>query len=422
MEGIIDGPTDPAFDIADMCAAEDDDEMVDETMTSARLGNILEFRDLSAWRISIPNVATQSDANDKKFFSFVIEVQRIDIPSTRENAEDLQWKVYRKYSEFYTLETRLTEFHGEFEDLHLPPKANLFTGKGLDVLQSKKGPFEDYLRGLLKKPFLRESDILFTFLTSLEEFTMASSTFGVGKIINNLNPIKLTSKERGQSLQLFIDKFVASTLSPASKPRYDSVIGDDVELDDYSSRSIEPHAIFGNNFDLTHLPRKGPVFATVEKSKLRQDRGTFDVIFYLVVYLFKAPARYIHLLHGLGILLKKSFDHLVDYGIRYKLASVLGCRRIAYLIKLLETSLFDSATTSSSGLDKLQRRDEALEKFQNYLRPFVQPICGRNHYEEGTQFVFEALQDPILNKQLSYILVDVILEELFPELGKKTFK
>ena len=58
-------------------------------------------------------------------------VQRIDITSTKENAEDLQWTVLRKYSEFYTLETRLTEFHGEFEDLHLPPKASLFTGNYL---------------------------------------------------------------------------------------------------------------------------------------------------------------------------------------------------------------------------------------------------------------------------------------------------
>ena len=63
-------------------------------------------------------------------------VQRIDITSTKENAEDLQWTVLRKYSEFYTLETRLTEFHGEFEDLHLPPKASLFTGKLLKQIVS----------------------------------------------------------------------------------------------------------------------------------------------------------------------------------------------------------------------------------------------------------------------------------------------
>ena len=95
----------------------------------------------------------------------------------------------------------------------------LFTGKGLDVLQAKIKPFEEYLAGLLKKPFLKESDILFTFLTSNDEFTMASSTLGVGKIINKVNPMKLTTKERGQNLQPFIDNFVDSTLSSPSKPR-----------------------------------------------------------------------------------------------------------------------------------------------------------------------------------------------------------
>ena len=103
----------------------------------------MEFRDLSAWRVHISKVAPHSDViGGKKSFVFVIEVQRIDITSTKENAEDLQWTVMRKYSEFYTLETRLTEFHGEFEDLHLPPKASLFTGTVF------KGFFnQGYIRG-----------------------------------------------------------------------------------------------------------------------------------------------------------------------------------------------------------------------------------------------------------------------------------
>ena len=165
-------------------------------------------------------MADPQNNGKKVFFTFTIEVQRIDITSRQENAEDLQWTVQRKYSEFYTLESKLTEFHGTFEDLHLPAKASLFTGKGLDVMHANRLPFQDYLTGLLKKPFLRESDILFTFLTSPEEFTLASSTFGVGRIINKVNPMKLTiAKERGQNLQPFIDSFVASTLSPAPKPR-----------------------------------------------------------------------------------------------------------------------------------------------------------------------------------------------------------
>ena len=134
-----------------------------------------------------------------------------------DNAEDLHWTVQRRYSEFYALESKLTEFHGEFDDVKLPPKGKIFFGKGLDVMQSKKKPFEEYLVGLLQKPALKGSDLLFTFLTSPEEFTVAASNLGLGKMIKNV-PIKLT-KEKGQSLQPFIDSFVASTLSQSSKPR-----------------------------------------------------------------------------------------------------------------------------------------------------------------------------------------------------------
>ena len=77
--------------------------------------------------------------------------------------------------------------------------------------------FEDYLVGLLQKPSLKESDILFTFLTSKEEFTLAATNLGLGKMIKNV-PIKLT-KERGQSLQTFIDSFLAQTQQPPPKPR-----------------------------------------------------------------------------------------------------------------------------------------------------------------------------------------------------------
>lgn len=42
----------------------------------------------------------------------------------------------------------------------------MFGGKGLDVLQSKIEPFQDFLVKLLQKPNLKKSDLLFTFLTT----------------------------------------------------------------------------------------------------------------------------------------------------------------------------------------------------------------------------------------------------------------
>ena len=66
------------------------------------------------------------------------------------------------------------------------------------------------------------------------------------------------------------------------------MIGGNVDHDDYTNHEVEFHSIFGNNFGLKSLPKHGPAFTSVEKNKIRQDKGTFDVIFYLVATLFKA--------------------------------------------------------------------------------------------------------------------------------------
>lgn len=181
------------------------------------------------------------------------------------------------------------------------------------------------------------------------------------------------------------------------------MIGAHAEHDEYSARVIEPHKLFINNFDLHVQPKHGPVFATVEKFKTRQDKGVFDVILYLAANLFHVSSVCLHFLHGFGILIRNSFDYLVEYGIRSKLASVLCCNRVAYLIQLTQNALFDEAVAGGSDhhSDKARKKEQALENFQNYLRPFLQVFTGKTNYEDGTQFVFDALQDPFLNKQVS---------------------
>ena len=46
------------------------------------------------------------------------------------------------------------------ETIIISSRAKLFGGKGLDVLQSKLEPFEDFLVRLLQKPNLKKSDLL----------------------------------------------------------------------------------------------------------------------------------------------------------------------------------------------------------------------------------------------------------------------
>ena len=335
-----------------------------------------------------------------------------------ENAEDLHWKVQRQYSEFYALESKLTEFHGEFEDVRLPPKSKIFFNRGLDVMQSKIKLFEDYLIGLLQKPALKGSDLLFTFLTSPEEFTVAASYLGMGKMIKNV-PMKLT-KEKGQSLQPFIDNFVASTLSQSSKPRYDKDMMNTADKDSTSERIIAKHKIYEDNFSVNEELKIGAAYKYFSHKKSVQEiTSTYDTLVYLAANLFRVPIFTLQLMLGVGIIIKNTFDHIVEYGIASKLSQVLCCRRLAYLCRLTEEALFDSGQPRTME-DKRRRKTNAFRNFRTFIKPFTHYLTGEEKFLAGTKFIFEALQDPIINKQLAMQLFDQIIFDLFPELHEKT--
>lgn len=55
-----------------------------------------------------------------------------------------------------------------------------------------------------------------------------------------------------------------------------------------------------------------------------------------------------------------------------------------------------------------------------YPNPFItRTVIGEERFQMGTAMVIEGLQCRELNKQLFFKLLDIILLELFPELGKE---
>ncbi len=56
-----------------------------------------------------------------------------------------RWEVLRHYNEFYSLESKLTEFHGSLQPICLPPK-KFFAARRLDYLDSKRPELEKFLK------------------------------------------------------------------------------------------------------------------------------------------------------------------------------------------------------------------------------------------------------------------------------------
>lgn len=62
----------------------------------------------------------------------------------------------------------------------------------------------------------------------------------------------------------------------------------------------------------------------------------FDTLVYLAATLFDASAFTLQMMNGVGILVRNTFEHLVDYAIASKLSHVLNVNRMAFLCRLTE--------------------------------------------------------------------------------------
>ncbi|KFQ38468.1 Sorting nexin-14, partial [Mesitornis unicolor] len=180
-------------------------------------------RNLTAWKISIPYVDFFDDPSlerkDRKerIPVFCIDVERNDRRAVGHEPE--HWSVYRRYLEFYVLESKLTEFHGTFPDAQLPSK-RIIGPKNYEFLKSKREEFQEYLQKLLQHPELSNSQLLADFLSpnggETQFLDKMLPDVNLGKIIKSV-PGKLM-KEKGQHLEPFIMNFINSCESPKPKP------------------------------------------------------------------------------------------------------------------------------------------------------------------------------------------------------------
>lgn len=134
-------------------------------------------------------------------------VQRLDISTESERKE---WVIQRKDQDFYTLKVKLIEFHGENELSECPfPSRRPST-----PVEVRRNKYDEFLKHLLQKPSLKGSDLLHTFLTSEQDFTLVVTTTitAVGDLGNIYQSMAYKlRKEKGQHLDNFMNTFLAST-------------------------------------------------------------------------------------------------------------------------------------------------------------------------------------------------------------------
>ncbi|XP_075001522.1 sorting nexin-14 isoform X2 [Calonectris borealis] len=375
-------------------------------------------RNLAAWKISIPYVDFFDDPSlerkDRKerIPVFCIDVERNDRRAVGHEPE--HWSVYRRYLEFYVLESKLTEFHGTFPDAQLPSK-RIIGPKNYEFLKSKREEFQEYLQKLLQHPELSNSQLLADFLSpnggETQFLDKMLPDVNLGKIIKSV-PGKLM-KEKGQHLEPFIMNFINSCESPKPKPSRP-------ELTILSPTSENNKKLFNDLFK-NNANRS-------ENTERRQNQnyfmemmtveGVYDYLMYIGRVVFHIPDWLHHLLMGGRILFKNTLELYTDYYLHYKLEQLFQEHRLVSLITLLRDAVFCENTEPRSLQDKQKRAKQTFEEMMRYIPDLIGKCIGEEAKYEGIRLLFDGLQQPVLNKQLTYVLLDIGIQELFPELSK----
>uniref|UniRef100_A0A8C7LWL8 Sorting nexin 14 n=1 Tax=Oncorhynchus mykiss TaxID=8022 RepID=A0A8C7LWL8_ONCMY len=367
------------------------------------------LRNLSAWSITIPYV---DEVNRERVPVFCIQVERNDRKEVGQETEN--WSIFRRYMEFYVLENKLTEFHGSFADAQLPSK-RIIGPKNYEFLSSKREEFEEYLQRLMQHPELSNSQLLADFLSphSMESQFMDKMLpdVNLGKIFRSV-PGKII-KEKGQNLEPFIQSFFNSCESPKAKPSRPEM----TMLSPTAEKNKKLFTdLYKNNANLPEgLEKKHNRNCFMEVISVE---GMYDYMMFMGRVVFHMPDWLHHILSGGRILFKNTLEAYMDNYIQHKLDVILQEHHVVSLVTMLRDAVFCETSEELTTGDKQRRAKKAFEEMMNYLPDFVEKCIGQEAKYEGIRLLFDGFQQPLLNKQMTYVLMDIAVEELFPELGK----
>ncbi|KAI4905463.1 hypothetical protein NFI96_028099 [Prochilodus magdalenae] len=388
--------------------AEGEDDMVEEAIMVMEDDSPMEAistpstpRNLSAWSITIPYVDLFDDEVKKERIPvYCIDVERNDRRAVGHETE--HWSVYRRYLEFYVLESKLTEFHGSFPDAQLPSK-RIIGPKNYEFLTSKREEFQEYLQKLLQHPELSNSQLLADFLSphSMESqfHDKMLPDVNLGKIIKSV-PSKLI-KEKGQHLEPFIQAFFNSSESPKPKPSRPELTILSPTSENNKKASFFTHLfndLYKNNANRSEITEKRHnqnyfmEMITVE--------GVYDYLMFVGRVVFHIPDWLHHLLMGGRILFKNTLEAYTDYYLQNKLDQVFQEHRVVSLITLLRDAVFCENSEPRSSEDKQKRAKKTFEEMRKYIPDFLGKCIGEDAKYEGIRLLFDGLQQPVLNKQV----------------------
>ncbi|XP_062508311.1 sorting nexin-14-like isoform X2 [Corticium candelabrum] len=375
--------------------------------------------DMSKWNVKII-IASLEGRGTNQSLKCSIAVDTSGVSSADET--HFQWALFRRWKEFRSLDSQLRSFHDHIQHIRLPPKGfTLLMSR--ERVDKKKAELETYLRTLVGDSVLKGSQLLYSFLTpDTEEYNskFAVRTVGdkAGKMIKSVQ--QKLKKERGQHLETFLTSFLQSIETVRPHPTEEMVAEWNAEHEkcaiarkQYEMEVCDPGPV-GKRYWEEHNKMTDK---NDDEESFRLD-GVADIVLYLVREVWCVPSWLHHVLYCAKLLGQNTFEAFLDSFLCGKMDIILREDYLVDIIHLLRDTLFFDKDPPRTSDQIRERSIETLEELIKYPPHIVAKLLGDENYREGMTTIFEALQHPELNQHLFFILLDMIVKEVFPEVDK----
>uniref|UniRef100_UPI00398F313C sorting nexin-25 n=1 Tax=Pristiophorus japonicus TaxID=55135 RepID=UPI00398F313C len=321
---------------------------------------------LGQWKATISSSEVVEE-NGEQMPCYSVTVQ-LSPPDPENNG----WTVTRKLSEFQTLHRKLCECFPILKKVQLPSISKLpFKSIDQKFLDKSKNQLNNFLQKLLTDERLCQSEALYGFLSPSPEY---------------LKVVDVQGKKSTFSLSSFLERLPGDFFS-----HQEEETEDDSDLSDY-----------GDEVDCKRDSLAEPCFMLI--GEIFELRGMFKWVRKTLIALVQV-----------------TFGRTINKQIRDTINWIVSEQMLVCYINLFRDAFWPNGklappTAPRTEQQRLETKHKAQQKLLDNIPDALQNLVGQQNARHGIIKVFNALQESSANKHLLYMLVELLLIELCPEL------
>ncbi|XP_060783875.1 sorting nexin-25 isoform X4 [Neoarius graeffei] len=324
---------------------------------------------LGTWRAVI-NTAEACEENGEQMACYSVAVSLLE----GEDLENNSWCVTRKLSEFQALHRKLTECFPSLKKVQLPSLSKLpFKSVDQKFLEKSKNQLNTFLQKMLTDERMCQSEALYAFLSPSPEHL---------KVID-------IQKKSTFSLASFLERLPGDLFS-----HQEDEAEDDSDLSDYGDEADGKKDVLAEPF------------------------------FMLIGEVFELRGMFKWVRKTLIALVQVTFGRTINKQIRDTVNWIFSEQMMVYYINIFRDTFWPNGKLAPHNKDRSdaecrETKERAQQKLLDNIPDALQNLVGQQNARYGIIKIFNALQESSANKHLLYVLLEILLKELCPELSEK---